>query len=69
MKMRKYMTEKIVEMKKNAHIAEIFGSFDSNLHTLEEAFGVKISDRSFGETPRSFRLRAKRMMYKKPSWR
>ena len=51
MKMRKYMTEKIVEMKKNAHIAEIFGSFDSNLHTLEEAFGVKISDRSFGETP------------------
>ena len=45
MKMRKYMTEKIVEMKKNAHIAEIFGSFDSNLHTLEEAFGVKISDR------------------------
>ena len=50
MKMRKYMTEKIVEMKKNAHIAEIFGSFDSNLHTLEEAFGrAKISDRSFGE--------------------
>ena len=40
------MTEKTVEMKNNQNVAALFGSFDSNLHYIEEAFGVRISDRS-----------------------
>ena len=46
------MTEKIVKMMNNADVAELFGNYDSNLHTIEGAFGVSISDRSDGDGPR-----------------
>lgn len=46
------MTEEFVEMKKGSDIAELFGSFDCNLHCLEEAFDVALSDRSAVGTPR-----------------
>ena len=45
------MAEKAIEMKKNAYIAELFGSFDCNLHCLEEAFGVRISERAGSGSP------------------
>lgn len=52
------MAEKIIEMKRNADIAELFGDFDCNLHFLEEAFGVSISERASGTTPQIL-IRAK----------
>ncbi len=41
-----FMAERMVSMRSNADIATLFGSFDCNLHYLESAFGVRISDRS-----------------------
>ena len=46
------MAEKIVKMMNNADVAELFGNYDSNLHTIEGAFDVSVSDRSDGEGPR-----------------
>ncbi len=43
------MEERIIQMKKISDIATLFGSFDCNLHYLEAAFGVRISDRLDGE--------------------
>lgn len=40
------MAERTIQMKNTSDIAALFGSYDCNLHELEAAFGVHISDRS-----------------------
>ncbi len=45
------MAEKLILFNKNADIATLFGSCDSNLQFLEQAFGVRITDRTFTDAP------------------
>ena len=45
------MSERIIAFNDPSQISELFGSFDCNLHCLEDAFGVSISDRSSSGTP------------------
>ena len=45
------MAEKLISFNSNADIATLFGSCDSNLQFLEQAFGVHITDRTFTGAP------------------